>query len=414
MVAALVLSGCSTGGFSESEAITKPQAVDRTEESEVDTDVGNAEESAEDAGSEETKVTEGAEESAANGTTDILENLRDQQEGKYAFSCLTDEEQTLYTEILGILMNQEEDGELSSLDIQEIDRVFQCVLLDHPEIFYTDGYTYTQYTMADQVVKITFSGSYLFTTDEVKNMQAQIEMEANKDLAQLPEDATDYEKVKYIYETIIQNTEYDVGAENNQNISSVFLNQKSVCQGYAKAIQFLLEKVKIPSVLVIGTVIGGEGHAWNLVQIDGAYYYVDATWGDAFYLFESPDYAYVADKVPPINYDYLCVTTDQINITHTIDTVVPMPRCVSMDANYYVMEGAYFESADPAKMEALFQKSYEAEEEMVTLKCATADVYEQIKQMLLDEQGIFQYIKSEDGTVAYTDSDEQCSISFWL
>ena len=56
--------------------------------------------------------------------------------------------------------------------------------------------------------------------------------------------------------------------------------------------------------MVAGTVDTGEGHAWNLVKSSGNYYYVDATWGDAFYLVEEAGGS--ADNLPQINYDYLC------------------------------------------------------------------------------------------------------------
>ena len=35
-------------------------------------------------------------------------------------------------------------------------------------------------------------------------------------LTKLDADATDYEKVKYVYEAVIHNTEYDMEAEDNQ------------------------------------------------------------------------------------------------------------------------------------------------------------------------------------------------------
>ena len=57
--------------------------------------------------------------------------------------------------------------------------------------------------------------------------------------------------------------------------------------------------VHIPS----GTVITGEGHAWNLVNIDGAYYYTDVTWGDATYLFDQQAMTGAGSDV--VNYDYL-------------------------------------------------------------------------------------------------------------
>ena len=359
---------------------------------------------------------------AAGGTKESLpeqvltradDELREEQTDCYAFGKLSEDEQEVYLEILEALIHFKENVKLSSCDKELISRVFQCVLNDHPEIFYVDGYSYTEYTLGSILKKITFTGSYRFSPEEVKEKQMQIDNYVNQCLAGMPEDADEYEKVKYVYEYLIHHTDYDAAAKDSQNICSVFLERKSVCQGYAKATQYLLNRAGVFATLVLGEVVGGEGHAWNLVRIDGAYYYVDTTWGDASYQAVGGS-DYPIEKIPTNNYDYLCVTTEQMEQTHTQDNVVEMPECTSMDANFYVREGVYFTEFDEKKIEKIFTDSYERGDTYVTLKCEGPDIYRKMQETLIGEQGVFRYLDCPDKAVSYVENEKQYSLSFWL
>ena len=332
----------------------------------------------------------------------------------FYYSTMDTEQQTVYKEILYALENYVEEMQLSTTQIDVVDKVFQCVLMDHPEIFYADGYSFVKYTLGDEVKKITFSGTYIYEMEERISKEAQIEQSALELLKGISADATDYEKVKYVYENIIRNTEYDMTAEDNQNICSVFLNGASVCQGYAKAAQYLLMKLQVPITIVIGTVDSGEGHAWNMVKIGDDFYHVDTTWGDASYLFHVNDDATGYQDTPEINYDYLCVTTEEILRTHTLSTMYSLPLCDSIDANYYVREGAYFTAMDMNQLEQLIANYREQGRESVTLKCADDLVYETMVEELIHKQQIFDYIMGENNSILYTDSPKQRSITFWL
>ena len=340
------------------------------------------------------------------------DTLRKAQENCYAFGQLSEEEQELYLEILDALLYFRENVRLSSCDKELISRIFQCVLNDHPEIFYVEGYTYTEYTLGSLLKKITFTGSYSISREEAERKQIQIEEYVNQCLAGIPEGADEYETVKYIYEYLIRQTDYDAAAKDSQNICSVFLGKRSVCQGYAKATQYLLNRAGIFSTLVLGRVVGGEGHAWNLVRIDGAYYYVDTTWGDASY--QAAGSGYPAGKIPTINYDYLCVTTEQMEQTHTFDNVVELPVCTATAANYYVREGVYFEEWDEERVATIIADSYRKGEAYVTLKCAGEAIYQKMRTTLIEEQGIFRYLDCQGSAVSYVENEKQYSLSFWL
>lgn len=306
----------------------------------------------------------------------------------------------------------DESGIEQGLDEGDVDRIFQCVLMDHPELFYVDGYTYTKYNRGDKLVGIKFAPTYSMDLEQVWARKAEIEQEAELLIRQAEGLADEYDKVKYVYETLICNTEYDLSAPDNQNIYSVFVNHVSVCQGYAKAMQYLLERLGIACTLVQGSVDTGEGHAWNLVRVNGSYYYVDATWGDASYL---PDEnAQESEYVPRVSYDYLCVTTEQLLQTHILGNIVELPVCEDTRDNYYVRENAWFTTYDREQMKKLFEKLNAGDCKEVFVKCDGWECYREIWDAMIEKQEIFDYLSTENTSVHYVHNEKQLSMSFWV
>lgn len=339
-------------------------------------------------------------------------------QGLYCYEHLTEAEKYWYEEMYFILDSMLEEGNLSlqqELAVEEevLNKIFQCLMNDHPELFFVEGYTYTCYTYAGEIARLGFTGIYTMDAYEREERQRQIEEQAQKYLQGISAQATDYEKVKYVYETIVLETDYDKDAEDNQNIYSVFVNHKSVCQGYAKAAQYLLMRLGVDVTLVNGMVYGGENHAWNMVWIDGVSYYMDTTWGDASFR-PVEEGMQAASSGPDINYDYLCVTTGQLEKTHLVDNIVPLPECTSMDANYYVMEGAYFTDYEERAVADFFERGYADGKTDVKLKCADEEVFELFKEHLIDGEEIFNYLDTGGGPVAYAVDTEQLSLTFWL
>ena len=90
-----------------------------------------------------------------------------------------------------------------------------------------------------------------------------------------------------------------------QNIDSVLVNGRSVCAGYSKTYKFLLNRMGVPCIYVIGSTnsadFGQSYHAWNIAQIDGKLSYTDITWADGDIInwtkFDVPYLEFVKDHV---------------------------------------------------------------------------------------------------------------------
>ena len=330
----------------------------------------------------------------------------------YAYHLLPGDEQKLYLEVLDALQNMSDYVTVSTLDSSQLDRIFECVVRDHPELFYVEGFKYTEHLLVDTVKRISLKGIYSATKQEAELAAAEIDEKILLCMkeAMLKED--EYGTVKYLYDYLINNTEYDTDADNNQNIRSVFLGGRSVCQGYAKAMQYMLQQAGMQAFLVTGYA-GGDRHAWNLVRVNGRYYYLDPTWGDASYSYSGDESIAEEEFAPSINYDYFLVTEDEILKTHSFEDFMDLPACDSTEDNYYVREGLFFESYDREQLERIFDSEAVKMADYVTLKCANPQVYADMVYALIDEQQIFGIIGSNEGSISYSSNEELCTISFW-
>lgn len=347
----------------------------------------------EDSGTVSARALEDVEQAPA----EAVDGLKEEQTQAFHYNRLSEPEQKLYGEILYILQEHLEDIQISTTDSGEVEKVFQCVLNDHPEIFYVEGYTLTRYALGEELKMMTLSGTYSMTPETIEAKKQLIDSYVNQCFASLPTgEGSQYAIARYVYEYLIENTEYDAGAPDNQNICSVFITHRSVCQGYAKATQYLLQKAGIEATLIMGTVQNGEGHAWNLVKLDGENYFMDTTWGDASYQMTEGS-VQNAGSLPPINYDYLCVTTGQLSRPIRLKSV-PVPVCTAMTDNYYVREGLYFTELSKDRITDVFARAYERQSSYVTLKCSSREVYEEIRRFLIEEQGIFEFLNPDTGT----------------
>ena len=345
------------------------------------------------------------------GITDAsIEELKKQQEGYYAYSRLSDAGKTLYVELLQIINKEANEIFVSTRDPNAMQLAFDYLMMDHPEIFWVNGYRYVKhFTNNGGIDKLAFTGVYTYDLNEVASRQAKMQEYIDTCLAGAPSTDDEYFVVKYIYDYLIANTEYDLRAPDNQNICSVFLNGKTVCSGYARATQYLLNKLGIKCTYVTGMADNGSEsaglHAWNLVRCNGDYYYMDTTWGDTGVT--------TFDGKPRINYDYLNATEDAMSVNHKLSDRIDYPECTSTKDSYYVREKRYMESPNLTQVEEIFAQEYGSGNDNVTLKCESKDTYNSLYEQLIKDGAVYDYLQG-DKKLSYTLYEDSNTIAIWL
>ncbi len=335
------------------------------------------------------ELTDSSDASGFQGIGDALDNISYQEVTEeedasvsYYYSQLSEDDKQIYKEILSGLNSNTAEIYLHGDDADRANQILQYVMRDHPEIFWSDGSaTTTSYSGLHSYT--VMKANYQYNANARSSMQAQIDQAVEECLSGISQDASDYDKILYVYEYIIHSVEYNLDASDNQNIYSVFVGKESVCAGYSKATQYLLQKLGVFCTYVIGTAgDDNQAHAWNLVSCNGEYYYVDTTWGDPTFLAEEGEEVAAEEKIA---YDYMLCDETELFKNHTPDTSVELPSCTHMDYNYYVVNGDYYTSFDP---EAILQKMNDVISSggsTSVIKFSSADLYAAARESIFQE-----------------------------
>lgn len=104
-------------------------------------------------------------------------------------------------------------------------------------------------------------------------------------LAPQLEGLSDYERIKKIYEFVMEHMDYLVSGTFDDHTVVGFVNGKGVYQAYAIGLYILLDKVGFEVRYVDGPLSpkyqnGFPRHVWNMVKLDGQWYHLDVTWDD--------------------------------------------------------------------------------------------------------------------------------------
>lgn len=284
-----------------------------------------------------------------------VQELRDREvpEGsseyfEYYFTQLTDGEKRIYRELLEGLQKREKEIYVSSSVTEEISKAYRAVILDHSELFWIHSYLeafQTVYPVSDYCV---FTPEYMYTDEEVQEIQAALDTAWHEVNQLFGEEAGDYEKVQAVYTYLIDEVEY-VDSEHDQNIAGALWKKECVCAGYTRAAQYLLNRMEIPCMFVSGDGIQENvSHSWNIVEIDGANYYMDATNGDQTRFLEGDATKMESHKTTM--YDYLCPIPEEYESMFQADSEFEIPVCENTEKNFYIMNQGIFDLYDKEQL----------------------------------------------------------------
>ena len=138
---------------------------------------------------------------------------------------------------------------------------------------FLSGYSSNYLTNKLNSIKFTYEESEDTTFQQRYDAFFEI---ANKIKADLGTSSTDFEIALAAHDYLVLNCAYDE-TYSIYDGAIMFVKNTGVCQAYAQAFDMLMSFFDVPCVYVISS---GMNHGWNLVNIEGSWYHMDATWDD--------------------------------------------------------------------------------------------------------------------------------------
>ena len=160
----------------------------------------------------------------------------------------------------------------------------------------------------------------------------------------ITDDMTNFDKELAIHDYITTHTTYDSKAlsvfgeksENADNPYGTLINNTAICTGYTTTFKMFMDMFNIPNKLIYAKDSNNLDHAWNIVELDDEWYYVDVTWNDPH-----PD-----EKNRPALHKYFNVTEKFLKDNNHIWDSKDLPKAESTKYAYKNMRKMSKEEAE--------------------------------------------------------------------
>ena len=249
---------------------------------------------------------------------------------------------------------------------EQIVSVYEAFFKDNPQFFFLDRtYQLEGHSKKNGITTYnTIVLQYSMAASRRAYLTAQLEERIKEVLADCPTSG-DYEKELYLHDWLNAWCTYDKQAAASEAEADPYaytaygalVDFDAVCEGYAKAMQLLLQRVGIPCTLVTGrSGENDEAHMWNLVRINGNTYHLDPTWNDS----QNGNL-----------HTYFNLTTASISATHTIDeNQTWLAECTATADNYFVRNDCLIDTYEREKIAEKIAKRVQKGDQVIQLSFA--------------------------------------------
>lgn len=307
-----------------------------------------------------------------------------------------------------------------SLSEAEVRTTSKALTDDHPEIFWLTG-TIGFYTDESMTVIQTYSN---FSPEEVGTRVSAMRSAANAFYTSVPDGLSVFEREVMVHDFLIDHVEYDKNVDtinldnNNPDTYTAYgalVNKVSVCEGYVRAFQMLLNGLGVECVGVIGE-SQNQMHIWNAVKLDGSWYYVDPTWDDQeqtyarhLYCNVNEEYLLEDHTISPL---FTSLEADEINgVTGEYSASVMnifIPECIDDSMGYYRQKTPHLRDYDAADVKSgMLTAAQQQEDYFVFYVEDDLDFQTVITDLFVDyPQHFFTYINAVNNSLSDYSVDE--------
>lgn len=200
--------------------------------------------------------------------------------------------------------------------------IYLRLKLDEPLIFYVTGYRCRYMPGADHLELLP---EYLFDKGRIQTHRQAVQARLQRLVRPLA-GKSPAEQELAIHDFILQNVRYDkLKKPYSHEILGPLTQSVGVCEGIAKTVKALCDAAGLWCIVALCEANPEKGiryrHAWNIVQLGGQYYHLDATFDNSL-------------QCGAARYDYFNLDDSHIFRDHE-PLVLPAPACTDGRAFYY-------------------------------------------------------------------------------